>query len=166
MAKKKVKATKIAVNFPFGLGHLDFEPDEVQQRAAWELYVELTTRITVQSLDPDEGFIREALSSLHSIFDETRRILREAGPSVAQGPDSFGAVAIQVLNKGLRPFLVKWHPQLVAYEKKRSPELDRRDHERNWGNASKFHQELSKLQEEMMVYAQALAKIAGVEVCN
>lgn len=164
MTKQKIKATKLTVGLPFNLGQLEFEPDEVQQRAAWELYVELTTRITVQPLDPDEGFIREALSSLHAIFDETRRILRDAGPSVAQGPNSFGAVAIQVLNKGIRPFLAKWHPQLVAYEKRRSPELDQLVRERNWENASKFHQELSKLQEEMMIYVQALAKIAGVEV--
>jgi len=37
MAKKKVKPTKFTVSLPFGLGQLEFEPDEAQQRAAWEL---------------------------------------------------------------------------------------------------------------------------------
>jgi len=163
-AKKKIKATKLTVNLPFELGHLEFEPDEIQQRAAWELYVELTTRIAIQPLSPDEGFIREALSSLHAMFGETREILRRAGPSVAQGPKSFGPIAIQVLNKGLRPFLAKWHPLLAAHEQKRSPEINQVNHEREWERAPEFRQELSKLQEQLMIYAQALATIAGVRV--
>jgi hypothetical protein len=162
MAKKKVKATKLTVGLPFNLGKLEFEPDEVQQRAAWELYVELSTRIAVQPLGPEEGLLREALSSLYSIFDATREILREAGPSVAQGPNSFGAVAIEVLNKGIRPFLTKWHPLLQAHEEKRSPEVSARDHERTWERAPEFRQEFVELQGQMMIYAEALARIAGV----
>lgn len=162
MAKKKVRATKLTVSLPFGLGQLEFGPDEVQQRAAWELYVELTTRIAVQPLGPDEGLMREALSSLYSIFGATREILRQAGPSVAQGPISFGPVAIEVLNKGLRPFLAKWHPLLLAHEQTRPPQVSARDHERSWEKASEFRQELAKVQEEMMIYAEALGRIAGV----
>jgi len=79
--------------------------------------VELTTRIAVQPLNPEEGLLREALSSLYSIFGVTREILHKAGPSVAKGPNSFGPVAIEVLNKGLRPFLAKWHPLLFTHEK-------------------------------------------------
>ncbi|MBI3984307.1 hypothetical protein HY346_03335 [Candidatus Microgenomates bacterium] len=160
---KGVKASKLTLGLPFGLGELEFVPDEVQQRAAWELYVELTTRIAVQPLDPDEGFIREALSSLHAIFDETREILRQAGPAVAQGPNSFGPVAIEVLNKGLRPFLAKWHPLLEMHEQKQPPDISRHDHEKIWGKAAEFRQELSELQEQMMIYAQVLAKISGIE---
>jgi hypothetical protein len=163
MAKKKVKATKLVVGLPFSLGQLEFEPDEVQQRAAWELYVELSTRIAVRPLGSEEGLLREALSSLYSIFGVTREILRGAGPSVAQGPNSFGAVAIEVLNKGLRPFLSKWHPLLLAYEQKRPPEVDARDYERGWEKQVELQEELADLQEQMMIYAEALARIAAVE---
>lgn len=162
MRKKQVKATKLTVSLPFGLGQLEFEPDEAQQRAAWELYVELTTRIAVQPLKPDEGILREALSSLHEIFVVTRDILRRAGPSVAKGPNSFGAVAIEVLNQGIRPFLSKWHPMLLSYEQKRPPETPFRDHEQAWEQAPLLRQELADFQEQMMIYANALAKIAGV----
>jgi hypothetical protein len=162
MAKKTIKATKLIVGLPFNLGQLEFEPDEVQQRAAWELYVELTTRIAVQPLGPDEGLMREALSSLYNIFGATREILREAGPSVAQGPNSFGPVAIEVLNKGLRPFMAKWHPLLLAHEQQRPPDVSARDHERSWDKAPEFREELAKVQEQMMIYAKALGKIAGV----
>ena len=166
MDKEKIKATKLTVGLPFNLGQLEFEPDETQQRAAWELYVELTTRIAVQPLGPDEGLIREALSSLYNIFGATREILREAGPSVAQGPNSFGPVAIEVLNKGLRPFLTKWYPLLLAYEQKRPEDVSARDHERSWEKASEFRSELAQIQEQMMIYAEALARIAGVKPGN
>lgn len=162
MTRKRVKATKLTVGLPFNLGQLEFEPDEVQQRAAWELYVELTTRVAVQSLGPDEGLMREAMSSLYSIFGVTREILRAAGPSVAQGPNSFGPVAIEVLNKGLRPFLAKWHPLLFTHEQKRRAEISAHDHERTWEEAAELRKELAKMQEQMMIYAAALGEIAGV----
>jgi hypothetical protein len=166
MAKTREKATKLTISLPFGLGQLEFEPDEVQQRAAWELYVELTTRIVGQSLGPDVGLEREALSSLYSIFCASREILRQAGPQVAQGPNSFGPVAIEVLNKGLTPFLAKWHPLLLAHEQKRPPDVSARDHERSWEKASEFRRELAQVQEQMMIYARALAKIAGVTLSD
>jgi hypothetical protein len=135
----------LSVGLPFDLGQIEFEPDESQQKAAWELYVEVTTRIAIQPLGSDEGLMREALSSLYSIFGATREILRQAGPSVAQGPNSFGPMAIEVLNKGLRPFLAKWHPLLLSYEQKCAPDVSARDHERSWGQASEFRQELAKV---------------------
>ena len=162
MTAKRIKATKLAVGLPFNLGQLEFEPDEAQQRAAWELYVELSTRIAVQPLGPEAGLIREALSSLYSIFGATREILREAGPAVAAGPNSFGPIAIEVLNKGIRPFTAKWHPLLLTHEETRPKEVSARDHERTWEKAAECRQELAKLQEQMLIYAEALAKIAGV----
>jgi hypothetical protein len=42
------------------------------------------TRIAVVSLGPDEGLLREALASLHSLFAITRDILRRYGPNIAE----------------------------------------------------------------------------------
>ncbi len=41
-----------------------WEPNEVERRAAWELYVELLTRVAVVPLAREEGLVREALASL------------------------------------------------------------------------------------------------------
>lgn len=162
-AKKKVKATSLKVGLPFNLGSLEFENDETQQRAAWSLYVELSTRIAVQPLEEGEGVLREALTSLYKVFDITRQILREAGPDIAQGPQSFGAIAIDVLNEGLRPFLVKWHPALKVWEEQKPADKTTLDHERAWQRARELREELNKVREQMGVYVSALAKIAGVE---
>jgi hypothetical protein len=158
-----IKATKLAMSLPFELGKLEFELDEVQQRAAWSLYVELTTRIAIEPFDPRRGLLREALNSLYSLFDLTREILREAGPDVAKGPNSFGMVAIDVLNKGLRPFTTKWHPILLAYEQKRPPDVSTLEHEHAWEHFQEMQQELAEVQKQMQIYTDVLAQIAGTK---
>lgn len=54
-----------------------------ERDAAWELYVEVVTRIAVVELKPGEGSLREALSSLSSPFATTRDILRKYGQRLA-----------------------------------------------------------------------------------
>lgn len=158
-----IKAKLLVVSLPFGLGRLEFEANEVEQRAAWSLYVELTTRTAMQPLDAHTGLLREVLDSLHSLFELTREILREAGPAVAHGPKSFGPVAIEVLNKGLRPFTSKWHPLLDAHEKKRPPAVSPLEHERKWEHYQEMRQELMELQKQIKTYADVLAEIAGAK---
>ena len=74
---------KVSVSLPFGLGSAEWQSDDTQRRAAWSLYVELVTRIAVQSLELDEGLLREALNSLYSLFGTTRQVLKDAGPLVS-----------------------------------------------------------------------------------
>lgn len=154
---------KVSVSLPFGIGSAEWESDPTERRAAWSLYIELVTRIAVQSLEIDQGLLRETLTSLYSLFGTTREILKEAGPGVGVSLKSVGGIAITVLNNGLRPFLVKWHPLLQAWEVKRPDELSPKEHEKNWSEEPKLRDELAKLRNELEQYANALAQIAGVE---
>lgn len=99
------KLTKVSVNLPFGIGGTEWEPDNTERKAAWSLLVELVTRVTIQPLETDQGLLREALTSLYSLFATTREILKQAGPDVGASRQSVGGIAIIVLNRGLRPFL-------------------------------------------------------------
>jgi hypothetical protein len=93
---------------PFQIGG-EWRPDEAEELAAWEMYVELVTRISVAELRDGEGVLREALTSLYSLFGTTREILRRHGPTIARGKNkgqlSFGYIAVAVLNGALRPLL-------------------------------------------------------------
>jgi len=73
---------KVSVSLPFGIGSAEWEADPTERRAAWSLYVELVTRVAVQPLETDQGLLREALTSLYSLFGTTREILKDAGPDV------------------------------------------------------------------------------------
>jgi len=157
------KLKKVSVKLPFGIGGAEWEADPTERRAAWSLYVELITRIAVQPLEVDEGLLREALNSLYSLFAITRQILREAGPDVGASRESVGGIAIAVLNKGLRPFLAKWHPLLQAWEAQRPAQVSPKEHEQNWSEEPKLRNELESLRQELEQYANALATIAGVK---
>jgi hypothetical protein len=158
------KLTKVAVNLPFNIGSLEWTADPTQRRAAWALYVELVTRIAVQPLDADQGLLREALTSLHSLFATTRQILRESGPDVGTAKESVGGIAITVLNRGLRPFLAKWHPRLQAWEVRRPSQLSSKEHEQQWSEEPQLRSDLETLRNDLEQYAYALATIAGVEI--
>jgi hypothetical protein len=148
-----MKLSKVAISLPFGLGSAEFEPSQEDRDTAWDLYVELMTRVASQEIGRTDGLLRETLNSLYSLFDITREILRSRGPSIGQDPYSVGAIAIQVLNKGIRPFLAKWHPLLLAHEEKRAPGVSIIEHEAAWPLTKQFRDELTSLQSEIKKYA-------------
>lgn len=157
------KLSKVSINLPFGIGGVEWEPDSTERRAAWSLYVEIVTRIAIEPLHDKSGILREALNSLYSLFSTTRKVLRAAGPEVGVSRKSLGGIAITVLNKGLRPFLEKWHPRLQAWEARRGPQCCLWEHELEWPENHDFRTELKLLQAGLMQYADSLASIAGLD---
>lgn len=159
------KLSKVSLNLPFGIGGTEWEPDDTERKAAWSLFIELVTRISIQPLESgkDQGLVREALSSLHSLFATTRETLKSAGPDIGASYNSVGGIAITVLNQGLRPFLSKWHPLLQSWEALRPPNISPQEHESNWKHESDLRTELKTLQYNLQEYAFALAQIADVE---
>jgi hypothetical protein len=154
---------QVTVSLPFGIGSASWESDPTERKAAWELYVELVTRIAVQPLDSEEGLMREALNSLYSLFGSTREILRTAGPQVGASRKSVGGIAIAVLNNGLRPFLAKWYPILQEWEAQKAQGVSPKAHEKAWAEEPSLRQALESLRKDLEAYAEALAEIAGVE---
>jgi hypothetical protein len=163
----KLTSLRVNLSLPY-IGGIEgtWEPDEAERKAAWEMYVELVTRISVAELKPNEGFLREALSSLYSLFDTTRKILRYYGPSVAkpkgEGKISLGYLSIAILNSVLRPELAKWHPLLLEYEGMREPSVSLLEHERNWEKNEELRKSLNKVREKLIEYADILAEVADV----
>jgi hypothetical protein len=144
----------------------NWKPDAQEQKAAWELYIELTTRITVAQMEEDTGLLRESLTSLYSIFNLTRQILRSYGPEIArpskEGYLSFGLLAIQVLNYVLRPVLSKWHPLLLDYEQQKAPGVSVLAHEQRWEHAKELRDALEAIRPVLTSYTELLADVAGV----
>ena len=143
-----------------------WEPNEVERRAAWELYVELLTRVAVVPLPAGEGLVREALSSLYSLFATTREVLRRAGPQVAEpkpdGQYNLAFLAVAMLNFVLRPVLARWHPALEEWEAKRPEGRSRREHEQAWPQIGALRGELEVTRQQLTYYAALLAAACGV----
>lgn len=166
MAKPAQVSVKLSIPL-FGEINGVWEPDDAERHAAWELYVELITRVTVVDIRPDEGLLREALTSVYTLFGSTREILRRYGPQVAPRRDrgrlSFGAVSVAILNGSLRPFLSRWHPLLTSYEATMPKDGDAVAHERAWDRGAELRAELADVRSSLASLAALLAEVAGVE---
>ena len=138
---------RISLNV-MGVGlSLDVDFNEDDKDAAWELYIEMLTRIVTQPLPSEAGDEQTALDSVYSLFPTTREILRRRGRSTIQ----FSKVAIPVLNQVVRPFTAEWHRKSIA------DAFD--DHDQR----AEFRDSLEALQVELRNYNRLLANIAGVE---
>ena len=137
--------TRVRLN-PMGIG-LEVEFNSDDQDAAWDLYVEMLTRIVTQPLPSEVGDEKTALDSVFSLFATTREILRRRGRNTIQ----FSKVAIPVLNQIVQPFTAKWHRESLAGT------FDDPD------RCREFRAELAELQVELRNYNRLLATIAGVE---
>ena len=145
--------SEITVSVPFGLGSFKWKPDEAEKTAAWNLYIELVTRVATQDLAEDQGLDEDVLRSLYSLFPATRRVLRRAGPKAGVAKGSLGGIAIAVLNVGLRPFLSKWRPLTNKSEAGGPSERT---------SSEEFRRGLRELSRQLARYAEVLAIIAGV----
>lgn len=139
-----------------------WEPNEKELQAAWELYVELSTRITTQKLEDDEGILREALNSLYSFFQISREILKKYGPEIARPSNdndlTLGYITISILNYEVRPFLAKWHPLLKDFEDKKPKEETSVTYEKTWKHYCKCRKELEFTRRTLSDYAKTLSE--------
>lgn len=124
----------------------EFKASPDDQQAAWELYIELITRTTIQYLEPQDGDEKAALKSIYNLFGITREILKSRGRKSV----NFTRVAIVVLNQVIRPFTTKWHNILD----KESLDVEK---------VTEFRGELKLLQDTLRNYTKFLSDLAGVE---
>src|SRR3954452_8324859 len=167
MARPTPRRFGVKVNI--GVAELsgEWEANDVERAAAWELYVELITRVAVVPIEDDSDLLlREALTSLYSIFHSTRDILRRYGPDIAEpkpgGQFNFAYLAVTILNSGLRPMLGRWHPALRRWEERCPPGTSPAAHERSWPRAGELRADLAGTRQTLTDYAAALAIACGV----
>lgn len=129
-----------------GFLEADFNPTPEEEEAAWEMYVELITRVTTQELTPNLGDEKTALESIYSLFDIIRDILKRKG----RNSPGFTKISIIVLNQIIRPFTTKWHTVSLNNEFQNE-------------NCQNFRGDLVLLQEKLLNYSKLLASIAKVE---
>ena len=142
---EKFHLEKIKLNLKLIDAEFSFIPAD--QDAAWELYIEMLTRIVTQPLPSEAGDEQTALESVYSLFSTTREILRRRG----RGTIQFSKIAIPVLNQVVRPFTAKWHKESLAGAF------------RDESKRKEFREELETLQEDLRNYNLMLSEIAGVE---
>lgn len=80
-------------------------PDQADANAAWDMAVELRTRIATQPLALRDGDESTALKSIFGLFGLFRRLAKGAPKA-----HYFYELGLRVLNGAVRPFTARWHP--------------------------------------------------------
>ena len=137
--------TSLKIKTPFL--EMDWQPQDEDRAAAWEMYIELLTRIATQQLDPEHGDEKTALESVYSLFPITRQVLKNNTRHCIE----FSKLAIVILNQIIRPFTAKWHRLSLQGALDDTKEREQ------------FRKELESLQVTLRKYAKMLADMAGVE---
>jgi hypothetical protein len=137
--------TSLKIKTPFL--EMEWNPQEADKNAAWDMYIELLTRITTQPLADQHGDEKTALDSIYSLFPITRQIIKDNGRDCIE----FTKIAIIILNQKIRPFTAKWHKLSLegAFENEEQCKI--------------FRQELRDLQNILSTYSAMLADMADVE---
>lgn len=150
------------------VGRLDIGLAEAQAEAAWNMHIEMTTRIVTRSLYlADEGGVLHptgridaALASLYSLFGIVRDEMKKAGPTppdaIKDGQPSLETLAHRLLNDELRPCLARWHPLRDAWERTDAPESE-------WPLATLCRRDLEAVRLRALDYAIGFGQIAGAD---
>lgn len=154
---RTARLTEVEITVP-QVANLKFVVNNDARQVAWKLYIETVTRVSTQPLTNEEGFIREALTSLYGLFATTRDTLKASRPSVpVSDGKSVEYLAVTMLNCELRPFLSKWHPRLREFEKAHPD-----GPESAWADNMACRSELRHVQAHLVTYALGFASLAGV----
>ena len=103
-----------------------WNPNPAEEAGAWDLLVELVTRISVVGLKDDEGKLDAALASYANIFDAARGALQRHGPTVAaqrRGELSLATIVAHLLNRVIRPVTAWWHPRVAELDDEQTAKL-------------------------------------------
>ena len=125
-------------------------PSGADRALAWDVYVELRTRIATQDLSDDAGDDATALKSIASLFDLSRKSMQQHGVGCANA----GSLITAFLNEKVRGFTSKWHRVAV---------------EQGWDKAngarpSEYRDELRACQSDLRALAAALSHLADARL--
>lgn len=134
--------------------HMEFwSPRDADRALAWDLYVELVTRVTVQELKDDEGNSKTALESVYKLFPLARESMKKHGVECSNA----GTLITAFLNLKVRSFTAKWHPQ--------ADRIDESSSNYNSGIRNEFRRELrEKMQPVLKDLANALSQLADARL--
>jgi len=166
---KSFKVKRLSINAPFGLGQIEFERSPFSNKElnlAWKIYIQLVTRKAALEIDEENDNIEDIYNSWYELFTTTRECLIEIPTTELKNNNTKRIVnlAIDVLNKGLRPHLTKWQSKYrrwyskainnPAYKNK-SPQ----DIQKNFPEFKVLISDMKRVNKELILYAKELKKI-------
>lgn len=154
--RRSVQLTEVRLVLPGS--EMTFKANTDMRQAALRMFFQAATRVATRPLEDGSGNLREALTSLKTLFDMYREPLESgSAPPPPTDGDSVHELVLDILNFELAPFLATWHPRLRAFEEAH-PDED----ESAWPDNAEFRQALRELQAGLRPYVIGLGEIGGI----
>ena len=149
--------SEVTVSVP-EFAEMKFAVNSEYRRVAWKLFIETLTRVATQPLRTEHGSLREAISSLHRLFTDTRELLKTMHPSKPTTGITVEVCAVKMLNQEIRPFLSRWHVRLQEFESRHNEMA-----ERDWPDNAACRKELEALRDRLISYTRTFGELAGLK---
>lgn len=142
---------------------------EDDRQCAWELYTEMSTRVSVtgKHKDPDctdfngELYI-ESLDSLFRFFQEARGIMRKfpVGKIGGNNQEHLGVMVNKTMTNVLRPFLEKWQVKFRHWwENQSNPRLNPIDRQKEFPELEAFLSDWAAARWLMRAFQKELVEV-------
>ncbi len=155
---RTIQIDSIPITLPFGTA-ITLKLAHPQRQVGWRIFVEMATRIATQPLPEDSGNLREALTSLHTLFGLVRSELKSMPPSsvpLSENELTVEGYGMLLLNHALRPFLARWHPRLQRWEAAGKSEPE-------WPLATLCRHDLEATRRLVVFYTWTLGQSVGAQ---
>lgn len=169
---KKVKVYEID-EAVIGIGgqQVKIKPNYQDMQIAYKLWVELSTRKIGLKIDLDNDVIDEIYNSWYEFFRLTRELIKSIPVSKIRKDEStkkLVSIAIEVLNKGIRPHLTKWQARFRKWhnmetQKEENNNLSPQDIQKKYPEYEELTKEMREVNQKLLKYRTILRQLATGE---
>jgi len=147
---------------------IKIKPNYEDMQIAYKLWIELSTRKIGLPIDFDNDVIIEIYNSWYEFFRITRELVKEIPVSKVRKNEStqdLVKIAIEVLNKGLRPHLTKWQAKFRKWyteeiEKEENKGLPPQEIQQKYPEYEKLINEMQEVNRKLIEYRKILKELA------
>jgi len=151
-----------------GSHKVKIKPNYQDIQIAYKLWVELSTRKIGLPIDSDNDVISEIYDSWYEFFKLTRELIKEIPASKIRKDENtkkLVRIAIEVLNKEIRPHLTKWQARFRKWyeaetKKAENSSLSPQDIQKKYPEYEKLIKEAMGINQKLIEYRKLLKKIA------
>lgn len=144
------------------------KPNYDDRQIAYKLWVELSTRKIGIPIDFDNDVILEIYASWYSFFKLTRDLIKDIPVSRLAKSEStrqIVSIAIDVLNKELRPHLTRWQARFrrwyqVESKREQNTGLAPQELQKRFPNYKQLTQSMEEVNQKLINYRESLRQIA------
>jgi len=150
-----------------GSNKVKIRPNHEDLQIAYRLWVELKTRKLGLLFEEDHDVIADVYSSWYDFFRITRELIKSVPVAKVRGAEStqlLVGLAIDVLNKSIRPHLTKWQARYrhwleVELRREGSHDIPPQELQKRFPEYKALVAELKRTNAQLIAYARILSEV-------